>query len=141
MLHTYINGAIADLEALIELTQLDNADIQVANHEAIFARVEQKDSLVKEFENKKSLLQQEMLLLCEKNPHKSLQDLLSEEASVLLDTMRGKLEELKTLNANYARSVFAVAEFYNSLIQRVIPHENNGYGHNRPQSHILKIQA
>ena len=42
MLHTYINGAIADLKALIELTQLDNADIQIANHEAIFERLDQK---------------------------------------------------------------------------------------------------
>ena len=141
MLHTYIKGAIADLEALIELTQLDNADIQVANHEAIFARISQKDALVKEFETKKSLLHQEMLILCEKNPQKSLQELLDDEASALLDSMRDKLEELKTLNTNYARSVFAVAEFYNSLIQRVIPHENDGYEHHRPQSHLLKIQA
>ncbi|TLD97352.1 hypothetical protein LS71_000935 [Helicobacter jaachi] len=141
MLHTYINGAIADLNALIELTQLDNADIQVANHEAIFARIAQKDELVKAFEAKKSLLHQEMLMLCEKNPHKTLKELLDDEASALLDSMRDSLERLKELNANYARSAFAVAEFYNSLIQRVIPHENDGYEHHRPQSHLLKIQA
>ena len=126
MLHTYINGAIADLKALIELTQLDNADIQIANHEAIFERLDQKNTLVKAFEDKKSLIQQEMLILCNKNPHKSLQDLLDEETNNLLDIMRDTLSELKTINSNYARSVFAVSEFYNSLIQRVIPHENVG---------------
>ena len=141
MLHTYINGAIADLKALIELTQLDNADIQIANHEAIFERLDQKNTLVKAFEDKKSLIQQEMLILCNKNPHKSLQDLLDEETNNLLDIMRDTLSELKTINSNYARSVFAVPEFYNSLIQRVIPHENDGYDQHRQQSHLLKIQA
>lgn len=141
MLHTYINGAIADLKALIELTQLDNADIQIANHEAIFERLDQKNTFVKAFEDKKSLIQQEMLILCNKNPHKSLQDLLDEETNNLLDIMRDTLSELKTINSNYARSVFAVSEFYNSLIQRVIPHENDGYDQHRQQSHLLKIQA
>lgn len=141
MLHTYINGAIADLKALIELTQLDNADIQIANHEAIFERLDQKNTLVKAFEDKKSLIQQEMLILCNKNPHKSLQDLLDEETNNLLDIMRDTLSDLKTINSNYARSVFAVSEFYNSLIQRVIPHENDGYDQHRQQSHLLKIQA
>ncbi|MCH5313214.1 MAG: hypothetical protein J1E28_02280 [Helicobacter sp.] len=141
MLHTYIDGAIADLRTLIELTKLDNTDIQAANHEAIFGRLEQKDSLVKAFEEKKSLIHQEMLILCEKNPHKSLKDLLDETTSTLLDTMRDALSELKILNSNYARSVFAVSEFYNSLIQRIIPHESNGYGDQRSQGHLLKIQA
>lgn len=141
MLHTYIKGAVDDLKSLIELTQLDYADIQVANHEAIFARVEQKDNFVKEFESKKTLLYQEMILLREKNPHKSLQELLDSEANTLLDSMRACLEELKMLNNNYARCVFAVSEFYNSLIQRVIPHENDGYEKERPQSHLLRIQA
>ena len=107
MLHTYINGAIADLKAIIELTQLDNTDIQSANHEAIFGRLDKKDTLVKAFEEKKSLIHQEMLLLCNKNPNKSLKDLLDDETSDLLDSMRGALSELKILNANYARSVFA----------------------------------
>lgn len=141
MLHTYINGAISDLKTLIELTKLDNADIQIANHQAIFDRIQQKDELVKEFETKKSLLHREMLILCDKNPHKTLKEILDEKASNLLDDMRNTLEELKILNTNYARSAFAVSEFYNSLIQRVIPHENDGYEHHRPQSHLLKTQA
>lgn len=141
MLHTYIKGAIQDLESLISLTEQDNADIQVANHEAIFSRIEQKDRLIQSFESKKALLHEEMLLLCEKNPHKTLKDLLDDEASELLDSMRSALESLKVQNANYARSAFAVAEFYSSLIQRVIPHESHGYEHNRPQSHLLQIQA
>lgn len=141
MLYTYLNGAISDLNSLIKLTELDNADIQVANHEAIFERIEQKDILVKEFENKKTLIHQEMLALREKNPQKPLEELLDDEASTLLDSMRDSLESLKTINAHYARSVFAVSEFYDSLIQRIIPHEHNGYENHKPQSHILKIQA
>lgn len=136
MLYTYLNGAISDLNELIKLTELDSRDIQVANHELIFSRITQKDILVKEFETKKSLLHQEMILLRNKNPQKPLEDLLDRRASALLDEMRDKLEELKALNSNYARCVFAVAEFYNSLIQRVVPHERDGYEHHKPQSHF-----
>lgn len=141
MLYKYLNGAISDLNELIRLTESDIADIQVANNEAIFSRTDQKNQLVKEFETKKSLLHQEMVALRNKNPQKPLEELLDTQASDLLDEMRNRLEKLKELNTNYARSVFAVSEFYNSLIQRLIPHESDGYGHQKSKSHLLKIQA
>ena len=141
MLYQYLNGAISSLNTLIELTELDIADIQVANNEAIFSRTEQKNQLVKEFETKKSLLHQEMVALRDRNPQKPLEELLDEQANALLGEMRSSLEKLKSINAHYARSVFAVSEFYNSLIQKVFPHESDGYGRQKSQSHLLKIQA
>ena len=47
MLQQYLDGAIADVRSLIDLTNQDIADIQVANNEAIFARNPQKNSLIK----------------------------------------------------------------------------------------------
>lgn len=141
MLHTYLNGVNDDLKQLIEYTKQDIEDIQVANNEAIFSRTPIKDNLVKDFEMKKSLLHQEMLLLRDKNPQKQLADLLDEQANLLLDSMREQLKELKKLNGYYAKSVFAVSEFYNSLMQQIIPHENCGYDKEKPQSHLLQTKA
>lgn len=141
MLPTYLNGAISDLNALIELTKLDNTDIQSAKHELIFERLEAKNNLIAAFEDKKALIDQEMKLLCSKHPNKALQDLLDDDIRALLDSMRAHLVTLKDINAHYAQSVFAVADFYNGFIQRLIPHENDGYEAQKPQSSILQVKA
>ncbi|PAF42239.1 hypothetical protein [Helicobacter sp. 11S03491-1] len=142
MLHNYLRGAVSDLRLLIELTQADIEDIKVAQNDSIFERNYTKQELIKSFETKKNLIDQEMLGLKNEFPHKILNDLIDEEASRLLGEMKRNLQDLKALNANYARIVFAVSEFYSSLIQKIIPHEICDYkGNKTPQSSFLKIQA
>lgn len=142
MLHNYLRGAVSDLRSLIELTTLDVEDIRVANHENIFGRNSKKQELIKTFEAKKNLIDQEMLSLKNQFPDKTLSDLIDDEAGELLNEMKKNLQELKNLNTSYARIVFAVSEFYNSLIQKIIPHEMSDYkGNKTPQSNFLKVQA
>lgn len=142
MLHNYLRGAVSDLKSLIELTTLDVEDIKVANHENIFGRNSKKQELIKTFEAKKNLIDQEMLSLKNQFPDKTLSDLIDNEAGELLNEMKKNLQELKNLNTSYARIVFAVSEFYNSLIQKIIPHEMSDYkGSKTPQSNFLKVQA
>lgn len=142
MLHNYLRGAVSDLKSLIELTTLDVEDIRVANHENIFGRNSKKQELIKTFEAKKNLIDQEMLNLKNQFPDKTLSDLIDDEAGELLNEMKKNLQELKNLNTSYARIVFAVSEFYNSLIQKIIPHEMSDYkGNKTPQSNFLKVQA
>lgn len=142
MLHNYLRGAVSDLRSLIELTTLDVEDIRVANHENIFGRNGKKQELIKTFEAKKNLIDQEMLSLKNQFPDKTLSDLIDDEAGELLNEMKKNLQELKNLNTSYARIVFAVSEFYNSLIQKIIPHEMSDYkGNKTPQSNFLKVQA
>ncbi|PAF48540.1 hypothetical protein BKH46_01145 [Helicobacter sp. 12S02634-8] len=142
MLHSYLKGAISDLSSLIELTCSDIDDIKVAHHEIIFSRNHKKQELIKAFESKKTLIDQEMLHLKNQFPNKPLNDLIDATSSELLGAMKKNLQELKELNANYARIVFAVSEFYSSLIQKIIPHEICDYKGNRPpESSFLKIQA
>ncbi|RDU54211.1 hypothetical protein CQA49_05335 [Helicobacter sp. MIT 00-7814] len=141
MLEQYLQGATTDLQELIKLTQDDIADIQVANNEAIFARNETKNALIKSFEQKKSLMQQEMHQLLKDNPQKELADLLSAEVDAGLDSMRDALKELKKLNSAYAQSVYAVSEFYTSLLMRLVPHEENGYNKSRASSQLLQTKA
>lgn len=142
MLQNYLRGAVSDLETLIELTQLDICDIKEANHERIFERNLQKQPLIVSFENKKNMAQQEIVSLKSANPQVELGDLLDEESSELLGSMKQKLQKLKEVNSGYARMVLAVSEFYNSLMQKIIPHEVSGYGVPKTtQSTFLKIEA
>ena len=114
MLQQYLDGAIADVNSLIDLTNQDIADIQVANNEAIFSRNTQKNSLIKSFEQKKSLMEQEMQKLIQSHDNKPLAEILQLEPEIDkgLGDLRQSLQSLKDLNNAYAKSVFAVSEFY-----------------------------
>lgn len=142
MLHQYLKDAICELKKLIELTQTDIADLSEAKNEEIFQRLPYKESLIKSFEQKKSSIDSAMVALRDNNPHKTLQDLLDQEALDLLDELKIALRELKELNKGYAKSVYAVNEFYTSLLRKIVPHENNGYGgYAKPQQSFLTIQV
>lgn len=142
MLHQYLKDAICELKKLIGLTQTDIADLCEAKNEAIFQRLPHKESLIKSFEQKKSLIDSTMVALRDQNPHQSLSDLLDQEALDLLDELKTALRELKELNKGYAKSVYAVNEFYTSLLRKIVPHESNGYGGDaKPQQSFLTIQV
>lgn len=142
MLHNYLKGALSDLYSLIELTKADIEDIKIANNNSIFERNIQKQDLIKSFESKKSLIDQEMMSLKNQFPQKELAELIDDEASELLGEMKENLQNLKELNAKYARIVFAVSEFYSSLIQKIIPHEACDYkGNQKPRSGFLTLQV
>ena len=136
MLQQYLDGAIADVNSLIDLTNQDIVDIQVANNEAIFSRNTQKNSLIKSFEQKKSLMEQEM--------QKPLAEILQLEPEIDkgLGDLRQSLQSLKDLNNAYAKSVFAVSEFYDSLLRRLVPCEDGGYSNpSKTKSHLVQIQV
>lgn len=142
MLHNYLRGAISDLSSLIEFTRLDIADISVANHQDIFSRNGNKQQFIKAFESKKNLINQEILSLKNNSPEKSLADLVDEEADQLISLMKENLRTLQKLNANYSSMVFAVSEFFSSLVAKIVPHEFCDYkGNMAPQSNFLKIHA
>ncbi|MFC3847293.1 hypothetical protein ACFOPX_01920 [Helicobacter baculiformis] len=142
MLSSYLQQSLEDLQTLIDLTLQDLEDIKHAKHEVIFARNIQKQERVKSFETCKACFDQGMLDLIEKNPGKPLSELLDATGNACLKQMRARLEELKELNASYARIVFAVSEFYSSLMQQLVPHESVGYYNQRTvSSSFLQVQA
>lgn len=144
MLQQYLDGAIADVNSLIDLTNQDIADIQVANNEAIFSRNTQKNSLIKSFEQKKSLMEQEMQKLIQSHDNKPLAEILQLEPEIDkgLGDLRQSLQSLKDLNNAYAKSVFAVSEFYDSLLRRLVPREDGGYSNpSKTKSHLVQIQV
>lgn len=127
MLHIFLQNAVANLKSLIEISNLDMQDIRVANHEAIFSRLESKNNLVESFKTNKSSADSEMQKMLQSHPNKGITELLDENAMIIIDEMRVKLQELRDLNKHYAKSVIAVSEFYNSLINTMIPSQKVGY--------------
>ncbi|PAF44136.1 hypothetical protein [Helicobacter sp. 11S02629-2] len=141
MLKNYLEGAIKDLQNLISYTYEDIEDIKVANNQSIFERNIIKSSLIKEFETKKGLIDEQMILLMQTNPDRPLSELISPEISTLLISMRQNLEALKDINTRYARMVFAVSEFYTSLVEQLFPKEKADYKGSMVKSSLLSLQA
>lgn len=142
MLHHYLQNAVNDIDTLINITQQDISDIKEAKHNDVFGRAKTKDELIGSFENKKALIDNEITKLLQENPNRTLDNLLEEEQKALLDEMKTKLHDLKHLNKHYARMVLAVSEFYNSLLERLIPTESHGYeGTKRSASSFLQVNV
>jgi len=142
MLLHYLKSSIEDIDSLIGLTQKDIEDIKKANHELVFERTKIKNDLIKSFENKKSLLDNELIKLVKDKKESDLEEVLKDEEKNLLNDMKIKLNRLKDLNKQYAKFVVIISEFYNTLLDKVFPCEMEGYHktHHKPAS-ILKVRA
>ena len=141
MLDYYLKGAIEDIDTLIKITNEDIEQIIEAQHEQIFERTVIKEDLIKSFQNKKSLIDNELLKI--KEEHGALtKETIPEDVLDLLDELSQKFQELKDVNKKYAKFVLSVTEFYNSLLDKVIPKkESGGYGNSKFQSSFLKVKA
>jgi len=142
MLTHYLRNAIQDIDHLIEQTHKDIADIKVAKHSEVFERAKIKEDLIHSFENKKSLLDNELMKMLKESGKKSLEDLLNQEQQELLAQMKFKLSELKVCNKQYAKYVVTISQFYNVLLDSIFPRDLEGYKitNHKPAS-LLKIEA
>lgn len=127
MLSRYLQNALKDLEDIIAFSEMDIADIKAANHDAQFERVPLKEEKIKSFEQKKAMIDHEISKLMTAEPRKALPELLSEEQHRQLDALKEALGRLRDVNQRYARLVVGVSVFYNSLLERVVPTEMQGY--------------
>ncbi|NPA82759.1 MAG: hypothetical protein GXO31_09115 [Epsilonproteobacteria bacterium] len=137
MLKHYLKAIIKDIDNLIDLTKEDIEEIKKANHEKIFNSSTLKDELVIAFENKKSIIDKELLRIVQENPGKDLSELLDQETKSMLEEMKNKLTKLKKINKEYAQMVIAVSEFYNSLLDEIFPRELEGYQKVGPKKQVL----
>ncbi len=137
MLKHYLKAIIKDIDNLIELTKEDIEEIKQANHEKIFNSSKIKDEIIASFENKKSIIDAELIKISNQNPQKDLSEILDEETKEMLSEMREKLFELKKINKEYAQMVIAVSEFYNSLLDEIFPRELEGYQKVGPKKQVL----
>lgn len=127
MLTHYLQNAIKDIENLIEQTHKDIADIKIAKHSEVFERAKIKNDLIHSFENKKSLLDNELMKMLRESGKTSLEELLTQEQKELLTLMKVKLAELKECNKQYAKYVVTISQFYNTLLDSIFPRDLDGY--------------
>lgn len=127
MIEHYINKAIEEINNLIKLTEADIEDIKQAKHQTMFDRIKTKEHAIVSFENYKSLIDDSIRSIIEKNPTNQIESVLGPEIQEKLETMRKRLEKLHEINKYYARFVVSVGEFYNSLYEEMIPVERDGY--------------
>ena len=142
MLTHYLQNAIKDIDNLIEQTHKDIADIKIAKHSEVFERAKIKNDLIHSFENKKSLLDNELMKMLRESGKTSLEELLTQEQKELLTLMKVKLAELKECNKQYAKYVVTISQFYNTLLDSIFPRDLDGYkaAQHKPAS-LLKVRA
>ena len=127
MLSYYLTGAVKDLNQLVELSELDIEDIKLARNESQFERRKIKEDTLTSFENKKAMIDHEISKLMTQNPETSLDQLLNEEENKSLANLKTALSTLRDVNKKYAKMVLSVSSFYNTLLERIVPTEMNGY--------------
>ena len=127
MLSHYLQSAIDDLRDLIKISDQDIEDIKSANHNEQFKRLQLKEELLEAFESKKAMIDHEVSKKMSANPQKPLNALLSGEERQKLESLKTELENLRLANQRYAKMVLSVGAFYNSLLERVLPTEMQGY--------------
>jgi hypothetical protein len=141
MLDHYLKGAIEDIQNLIDITNEDIEYIINAKHQQIFERTALKEDILNSFQTKKSLIDNELFKIKQEHGELSAQTLPADILD-MLDELSAKFKELKEVNKRYAKFVLSVTEFYNSLLDKVVPKkEGNGYGSDKYQASFLKVKA
>lgn len=127
MLSHYLENALKDLKDLIVLSEKDINDIKEAKHDAQFDRMPLKEEKIKSFEQKKAMIDHEISKLMTAHPDRQLPELLNEEQHQKLEELKRELNHLREVNQYYAKMVLGVSAFYNTLLERVVPTEMQGY--------------
>jgi hypothetical protein len=127
MLSYQLQSAIKDLDSLIFLSREDIDDIKEANHNPQFDRLAIKEEKIKSFENKKAMIDREISKLMTQHPAIPLSELLDNEQHQQLDSLKEHLSTLREVNQQYAKMVLSVGSFYNTLLEKVVPTQMEGY--------------
>ena len=127
MLSYHLESAVSDLEQLVKISEEDIEDIKLANHTNQFERRKIKEDVIQSFENKKAMIDHEISKLMTQNPNTSLDKLLNEKENSYLEKLKLSLAALRDINKKYAKMVLAVSSFYNTLLERLVPTEMQGY--------------
>lgn len=130
MITKQLKSAIEDIDALVVLTKSDIEDIKEAHHDKLSNRLHEKNRLIESFEQKKTVLNTELLKLTLANEGQSIDQILSDEEASTLTQFKEKLSSLKAVNKEYAKFVATISEFYNSLIDKMFTLEGEGYEKN-----------
>jgi len=127
MLSHHLKSAVEDLNELVKISEQDIEDIKLAKHSNQFDRRKIKEDMISSFENKKAMIDHEISKLMTSNPNTSLDQLLDENENSYLKKLKLSLAALRDVNKKYAKMVLSVSSFYNTLLEKLVPTEMNGY--------------
>lgn len=144
MLKKHLDEVNDILKQLIELTEQDISDIQVAKHSGVSESVEKKNQLIAEFTQTKKQLDAALVSLNNNSP-KGLSEALDEEDRQKLDELKKNLQTLHSKNKEYAKFVLIVKDFLDGLVNTMFETNdgtNNAYGDKKtiPES-IFKMKV
>jgi hypothetical protein len=142
MLSYHLKSAVNDLQQLVKISEQDIEDIKFANHAPQFERRKIKEDMLNSFENKKAMIDHEISKLMTGNPDLPLDQLLDVEENKELQSLKASLAALREVNKKYAKMVLSVSSFYNTLLERLVPTEMNGYAKSTSKdASFLEIRA
>lgn len=142
MLSYHLESAVKDLEQLVKISEQDIEDIKLAKHQDQFERRKLKEDMIASFENKKAMIDHEISKLMTQNPERSLDQLLNDDENSYLQKLKDSLARLREVNQKYAKMVLAVSSFYNTLLERLVPTEMQGYNKTTSKSaSFLELRA
>lgn len=125
MLINDLKSIIAILNEFIKVTNQDIQDIQEAQHEILFKRNDKKEKLLKEFNDYKHSIDQELVT---RSQTRGMDDLLDETEGEYLDVFKEKLSEFGELHKRFSKMVFSVNHFYTNLMHKITESETQiGY--------------
>ena len=136
MLLNKLQQANKILNNLIKLTNQDIENIKEAKHEAVFSNIQAKEKLALEFQNTKDEID---YILSSRN--KPLEEIFTPEEEKEFEKFKNLLNEFNNTHRFFSKLSFSVANFYNTLLNKIKGNKQVTYEKNYiPNSH-LRIKA
>jgi len=136
MLIDTLQTTINTLDKLIAITLEDIENIKHAKHEEVFKNTNIKEELANKFGTLKSQIDN---ILVSRN--KPLEEIFTPEEETLFNIFREKLFEFNKQHKRFSKLAFSVANFYNTLLKKLINGETVGYTDERINRSNLRIKA
>jgi len=135
MLINTLENTITILDKLLSITLEDIENIKLAKHEEVFKNTKTKENLAYKFSELKSQIDN---ILISRN--KPLEEIFTPEEEKLFNLFREKLIEFNKQHKRFARLAFSVANFYNTLLNKIQNNEKVDYSNTYKNSN-LKLKA
>jgi hypothetical protein len=136
MLVQTLKETINTLENLISVTLDDIESIKNAKHEKVFSNTEKKEKLAIRFSNLKSEI--DRILVARNKP---LEEIFSADEEKLFNEFREKLFEFHKEHKRFSKLALSVANFYNTLLNKIKENESINYNNESFNNPHLKIKA
>jgi len=136
MLIDNLNKINEILNQLILITKEDIESIKKANHNKIFANIELKENLAKEFEKLKSKIDE---ILTSRN--RAIEEIFSPKEEEEFEKFKKNLNEFYKYHKHFSRLCMTVSNFYDDLLNKIKDKKKLTYDKDCNPNPRLKLKA